>query len=182
MGDHREQIVDISTPDADADARIAAVRQWLITSGWAAPSDGDDWLHPAEPALHASPDLLARWPGFGAMTVVVPRGLHWVAGDGTDAAVCPVCGAVGDTWDLLEQWGDERVEPVAHCDTCGHEALLGDWDLEGSVAVGSLAIVLDPQALPGQGGSFDPVDVARTLRTELIAGLGGRWAYVHHHL
>jgi Zn ribbon nucleic-acid-binding protein len=182
MGDHREQIVDISTQDADADGRVADVREWLAAAGWAVPSAGKDWLYPTESALCASPGLLQRWPGFGGMTVVVPRGLHWVAGDGTDAAVCPVCATVGDTWDLLEQWSDERVEPIAQCDNCGLEALLGDWNLEGSVVVGSLAIVLDPQSLPGRGGDFDPADVARTLRTGLIAGVGGRWAYVHHHL
>ncbi|MGY4858698.1 hypothetical protein [Cryobacterium sp. AP23] len=182
MGDHREQLVDISTPDAGADGRIAAVREWLIASGWAAPFDGTDWQFPTEPALRESAGLLPRWPGFGGMTFVIAPGLYWVAGDGTDAPACPACGAVGDAWDQIEQWGEERVEPVARCESCGHEALLGDWDLEGSVAVGSLAIVLDPQSLPQQGGVFDPADVARTLRAELTAALGGRWAYVHNHL
>jgi Zn ribbon nucleic-acid-binding protein len=181
MGDHREQLIDISTPEADTAARIAAVREWLITAGWAAPVAGTDWLYPAEPALREDPALLPRWPGFGAMTLVVLRGDYWVAGDGTAAPACPDCAVVGDTWDLIEQWGDQRIEPVAQCESCGHEAPLGDWDLEGSVAVGSLGIVLDPQSLPGQGGSFDPADVARTLRAELTAGLGGRWGYVHHH-
>ena len=182
MGDHREQLIDISTPEADTDARIAAVREWLITAGWAAPFDGTDWLYPAEAALGASPELLPRWPGFGAMTFVMLRGDYWAAGDGTTAAACPVCGAESDAWDQIEQWGEQRIEPVAQCESCGHQALLGDWDLEGSVAVGSLGIVLDPQSLPREGGSFDPADIARTLRTELAAALGGRWVYVHHHL
>jgi hypothetical protein len=27
-----------------------------------------------------------------------------------------------------------------------------------------------------------PAEIARSLRAELAAALGGRWAYVHHHL
>jgi len=182
MGDHREQIVDISTPPADADSRIAEVREWLLAAGWAAPFDGSDWLYPNEPALRESPGLLPRWPGFGGSTFVVARGSHWVAGDGTDVPVCPSCGEPSGTWEQIEQWDDQGVEPVGRCTDCGHEVLLGDWNLEGSVAVGALAIVLDPQSLPGLGGVFDPADVARALRSELTAALGGRWAYVHHHL
>ena len=182
MGDHREQIIDISTPEADVETRMTAVTDWLITAGWAAPFDGTDWLYPTEPALREDTGLLHRWPGFGGVTFVVTPGLYWVAGDGTAAPVCPACGTESDEWDQIEQWGVQRIEPVAHCQSCGHKALLGDWDLEASVAVGSLAIVLDPQPLRHQGGVFDPTDVARTLRTELTAALGGRWAYVHHHL
>ncbi|MGO1973916.1 MAG: hypothetical protein ACTH2Q_13255 [Propionibacteriaceae bacterium] len=35
MSDHREQLVDLATPTADAAARAAQVRAWLRTSGWA---------------------------------------------------------------------------------------------------------------------------------------------------
>jgi len=183
MGDHREQIVDISTPATDAGTRAAAVREWLVASGWAA-SDGaaKDWLYPDERAMVENPGILERWPGLGGITfVVVPGTEAFVAGEGTDVPACPTCGELTGTWEQLEEWDELAAEPVAECTNCAHRALLGDWNLEASVALGSLALVIDPQS-GRSDSSYDPADIARSLRAELTAGIGGRWAYVHLHV
>jgi DNA-directed RNA polymerase subunit RPC12/RpoP len=198
MGNHREQIVDISTPAVDAGTRAAAVRDWLVSSGWAVSHDDNDgtdatsgtgagkvaaqdWLYPSEPALLENPGILDRWPGLGGITfVVVPGTEAFVAGEDTEVPVCPRCGELTGTWEQLEEWDELAAEPVAECSNCGHRALVGDWNLEGSIALGSLAVVIDPDS-GSPDSSYDPAVIARTLRAELTAGVGGRWAYVHLH-
>jgi ribosomal protein S27AE len=111
----------------------------------------------------------------------VPGTEAFTAGEGTDVPACPRCGEPTGTWEQLEEWDELAAEPLAECSNCGHGALLGDWNLEASVALGSLAVVIDPQSGRADS-SYDPAEIARALRSEITAALGGRWSYVHLHL
>lgn len=171
MGDHREQVVDVSTRPANAGRRADEVRTWLRRSGWATPDAGlEDWLHRGSTA-----DALCRAAG-GTVTVVGDE-RTWTAGDGTGPARCRSCATfLGEEyWEQVERWIEE-AEPTLRCPACGWSALAGDWDVSGSVVVGCPAVVLDVPA-----DAFDPGGVAAALQMDLVAELGGRWAVVHLH-
>ena len=70
-----------------------------------------------------------------------------------------------------------RGRPVLTCPQCGFAAAFGEWDLSGAVAVGSVAVVVDLWH-----GRHDHDQAIDTILSELRAGMGGRWAYLHHRL
>lgn len=176
MGDHREQVVDVSTRSANVGRRTDEVRTWLRRTGWATPDDGlEDWLHEG-----STTDALSRAasePMAGGTVTVVGDERTWTAGDGTRPARCRSCATfLGDEyWEQVGRWIEE-AEPTLSCPACGWSALAGDWDVSGSVVVGCPAVVLDVPA-----DALDPGGVAAALRMDLVAELGGRWAVVHRH-
>lgn len=200
MGDHREQVVDISTPPSQAQSRVQEVQKWLKESGWALPGGDGDWLHseasPFVVGSHAS--VAVNHPFEGSFVVVVPRpfvggfdvapgiGHTWDAGDGAGPPVCRACGADPDyerDWDVYELWMSSGIEPRLHCRSCGWEALVGDWNLEGSPIVGSLAVVIQAWDSPKVVSSeLDPTVIAKQFRDEIRVALGGRWVYNHLHV
>lgn len=182
MGDHREQLVDLDTPASDAGARAEQVRAWLIASGWAAPGGVEDWLYPGEVSLTAGPEATRRHPALDDSTIVVPVKDFWIAGDGTAGPICPACGTEEQSLEQVGEWVTSGIEPIGTCASCGFTAPLGDWDLTSSIARGELGIVLDPRAASDQRGRLDPVALARDLQREVVAALGGRWTYIHHHV
>jgi len=181
MSDHREQIVDLDTPAAAASERAQQVRGWLVDSGWAVPGGDVDDRHPDEVVLQASPHTLERWPGLGYLSLVVPLGDVFVAGDGTGAPRCPACSTEQPSWDEVMGWIDSGAEPRSTCANCGWDAPLGDWDLVESLAPGPLAVVLNPSSTVGRGGLLDAPGIARALGADLSVALGGRWTHVHFH-
>ena len=184
MGDHCDQFVDLETPLAAAGDRADDVRGWLSRAGWSTRTPVDSVLFPTAGWVEAGPGLHELAPGlrWAAIGVVAAAGIQkvcWYLGDSTGPADCPRCGAAGseDYWDAVSVWcGLEEPEPVLTCTACGAVARVGDWDLRGAVAVGSLAVVVDLDRADDQDRAVTAV--LRGLR----AGLGGRWAHVHHHL
>jgi hypothetical protein len=183
VSDHREQLVDLDTSAVGAARRAEETRAWLAASGWGLPGDHEDWLYVGETALQAGPEARRRHPDLETMTIVVPVRDVWVAGDGTEWPRCPACGVEQGSSEEIERWIRSDREPTATCRACGSDAPLGDWDLTFSIAPGHLAIVLDPSGnVTKSAPKFDPAVLARDLQREVIAELGGRWAYVRHHI
>ena len=178
MSVHREQLVDLTTPEADVDARTEQLRRWLADSGWGTGAGAEDWYFGDVPALELGPAAREAFPELGGGTVLVTSvaGGAWVAGEGTHGPVCPACQLDSELWDAIEAWSG-GAEPTLRCPACGHEGLVGDWDLGGSVAFGAVGVVLDPA--PERSSAADVRDLVHALRAALIRDLGGRWAYVH---
>lgn len=179
MGDHREQFIDLSTRPENADARAVEVRAWLRESGWTVEQAGlDEWWFRCD-ADAAGPSAAAAFPGLTALVSVVAQPGMWVSGDGTAGPVCRSCGTPDeDSWDFLESWDSPDREPTAACGECGWAALLGDWDLSGSVANGAVAVAIEVLEV-ADGVSVD--SLADVLLGVLRGGPGGRWTYVHLH-
>lgn len=185
MSTNREQLIDLSTGIEAAELRLAEVRSWLKTSGWGEPTTREDFLHPGEPTLGLGPRALARHRGLApATTFVVAGGKVWTADGPTGPARCPLCGLELSDFTDLEEWYATGVEPATRCSGCGHQALLGDWDVESAAVLGVIAIIIEPCDLSWTLGtsavaSVDPRAVAKDLLGELSGALGGRWAYIH---
>lgn len=75
MGDHREQVVDISTPPSQAESRVQEVQKWLKESGWAVPGGDGDWLYSESEPHSVGPHARVVVPHAfeGSFVVVVPR-------------------------------------------------------------------------------------------------------------
>ncbi|MFG6476650.1 hypothetical protein ACFXP7_09720 [Microbacterium sp. P06] len=116
--------------------------------------------------------------GEGTAVVVEKRDAYGV-GDGTTDPACPQCASRAPSDDaeaaFLSWW--EGVEPALRCQRCAFSAPIGDWNLSDSVAVGEVAIIIDPDA-----GAVDPAAVAEALLSELREQSGRRWARTHLHL
>ena len=194
MGEHREQLVEIGT-HADAAERVGTVLAWLRTAGWsrADPRCEDGVAHNLFLGEFAETDrpgarLLDRFPELGEsslLTVVSTGGSPgaWTVGEETDAPVCPRCGAVADHdgawWAELTRWLDSGVESEVTCAECGFTAVVGDWRLEYSVAVGALGVVLSLEGHDRDHVGPDEEAVAAGLLDALCSGVGGRWVRVH---
>jgi len=184
MGDHREQFVDLTTPLPASRDRATEVTAWLQRTGWTTDTIIDDEVFPAAESYAAGPRAYAQIPGLEGATIGVVAAetiddAVWYLGDGTGPADCPRCRtSVGERfWDAMNTWSAQQVEPVLTCGSCRYTAAAGEWDLSGAVAVGSLAVIEDLWH-----GNYSYDRAVSALLTELRTGVGGRWAYVHHHL
>ncbi|MFG6445593.1 hypothetical protein ACFXQA_10015 [Microbacterium sp. P07] len=181
MGDHREILVDLGTSPSSAGHVADETRRWLIASGWADPaSPAEDWLYPEVAGYTLGSHARGLFPSMreGTLAVVQKRDAYGV-GDGTTDPACPKCSSSAPSDDaeaaFLSWW--EGLEPTLRCQRCAFSGPIGDWDLSDSVAVGEIAVVIDPDA-----GTVDPAAVAEALLSELRAQSGRRWTYTHLHL
>lgn len=126
-------------------------------------------------------DLGANTPARCSTVVVVADGPVWTAGDGAAPPICPACSATQDVWPDVAAWIQSGQEPQVQCQACGHAVLFGDWNLAGSIAVGYLGVVLDID-VDDVRSQRRPEVVTHELCAQITAALGGRWAYVHHHV
>lgn len=188
MGDHREQFVDLDTSLAAAEGRVEDVRGWLLRAGWSTRTPADDWLFPTAAWVEAGAGFYELIPRLERAAIGVVRAtalseVCWYLGDSTGPADCPRCRTASgeDYWDAVSVWcglEEPEPEPVLTCAACGFTARVGDWDLGGAVAVGSVAVVVDLS----RTGDYDYDRAVGAVLSGLRAGLGGRWAHVHHHL
>lgn len=163
MSDHRDRLVDLSTPEADEPARVAQVIAWLESRGWVL--DDPDWLDDA-PTYRLGEGLAAVVSGWQAFD----------AGEGTDVGVCTVCAtpADGDEWmAALNDWFETGTEPFLTCTGCATTSLVGDLDNSAGVVCGRVALSLQ---------QLDYTFVRDELLSQVRAELGGRWSYVHLHV
>ncbi|MCQ1986657.1 hypothetical protein [Arthrobacter sp. zg-Y844] len=181
MGVHWEQLLDLSVDEAGAEKRLQEVRNWLRAYGWSK-ADPDMFFtyydkHPADafgPRSH-----LTAGPGFDTSYAFVAGRDFYHAGDGAGGPECRKCGTELPLMPIIPQireWDEGGPEPFLICPECSWAGLLGNWDIGGCMAVSSFALVIDTSS---SGTSVPLIDaLIENLQTEL----GGRWAYVHHHL
>lgn len=150
-----------------SDSRATEIIDWLFHACLVSNDDSVDPMYPQASSFALRNTTASQATGI----VTIARGEMWVAGDGTTPPVCPTCGHETD-WDVLEQWSTDHLEPRERCRACGHEDFVGNWDLERSMAIGPVALIFQ-NATP---------EAARRWCHTLRQALGGRWAYVHHHL
>jgi hypothetical protein len=156
------------------------VRDWLREAGWTVEQAGLDewWFHWDADAVGLTASV--AFPGLEALVSVVAQPGMWIAGDGTAAPACRSCGTpVEDPWDMLRAWDGPDAEPASTCGACGWAALLGEWDLSGSVANGAVAVVLD---IRDTAPDLDMDTLVDDLLRVLRDGPGGRQAWVHLHI
>jgi hypothetical protein len=185
MGDHRDQLVDLTTPLWAAQSRAGDVTGWLLRNQWIDDAAVPDELFPTSLCHPVGPRAYERIRGLGraaTITIVAARAssdVCWAVGDSTAPADCPRCGSsAGEQfWEVVSVWSAQELEPSLTCPECGHTAAVGDWDLSGAVAVGSVAVIVDLS-----DGGYDYAQAITALLTELRSGPGGRWAHVQYHL
>lgn len=176
MGDHWEQLLDLSVDEAGAEGRLQEVRNWLRANGWTkADPDACKVYFETRPADAFGPRSLpfAHNPG-DCYAFVAKRDLYH-AGDSAGGPVCPRCGTELPLMSVISRisdWDQGGTEPLLTCTECSWTALLGDWKVSSCMVVAHLAVIIDHT----WSNLADPL--IQALRTDL----GGRWAYVHRHL
>jgi len=180
MSDDAEQLIDLDARPADASARRDRIRDWLIASGWAGdplPADYADL--PDALMFQFGPRALRDFPTFryASLGLTGNNGI-WMTDGEPEPPQCPTCGTENEEyWEQLEEWSTTGVEPVSTCESCGFTGPVGDWVIDNTPLGGSMGI-----SISFASSEYAGEDVARTLLAELKDGLGGRWAYTHHHL
>lgn len=160
-----------------APSRRPELEDWLSTSGWVvAGADG---------SFGAGARALELFPGIDRFVLKLEPGERSVqtAYASAGAPECPNCAsafAPEDDWETFERLvtGWERAgEPTLTCPTCGWSGPMGDWEVLYSAVVSSTAMVLETWVDQLWAG-----EVAKRIRDEVSAALGGRWVVIQQHL
>ena len=176
-------LVDLAVDESGADGHFGRVRDWMRSTGWSQPDPtAYDPFHEKYPADSFGERSTGHFPGRGVYTFVVGRDIYTGGGDSYGPR-CLGCGTeynFEEAVDLVVAWSDSYVEPVLSCTSCSRTDLMGNWEIAGSLAVASFAIILDVDYHFDRNPliAADPDPLIAALRDGLRSELGGRWVHM----
>jgi hypothetical protein len=146
VSDHQTILVRLD-PDPDPDARIAAIRAWLLDHEFVEECPGEEGLWPGPRWRVATRYPEQRLPAHCSVEFKREWLVHTAMGS-TEAPSCRQCGRQAtEEYDHLEDWVNpwwlERVEPVFTCAGCGWSAPAGDWPGLFAMVAGAPAVTFN---------------------------------------